>query len=107
MLRTSARRLRIRPSKFFWLLAKLPPRRARPASITTRREVPMRVAAFVSVLLLLPLVTLASPDDGQLVVHEWGTFTSLQDEAGRSVGGVNIDDEPLPKFVHRLGQPRP
>lgn len=35
-------------------------------------------------------------------VHEWGTFTCLQDEAGRAIAGVNTDDEPLPRFVHRL-----
>ncbi len=35
-----------------------------------------------------------------LVVHEWGTFTSLQDEAGRTLGGVNSDDEPVPAFCH-------
>ena len=34
-------------------------------------------------------------------VHEWGTFTSLQDENGNAVGGINTDDEPVPKFVHR------
>lgn len=37
-----------------------------------------------------------------LVVHEWGTFTCLQDETGRALGGVNTDDEPVPEFVHRL-----
>ena len=37
-----------------------------------------------------------------LVVHEWGTFTSLQNEKGEAVGGINTDDEPVPKFVHRL-----
>jgi hypothetical protein len=37
-----------------------------------------------------------------LVVHEWGTFTSLQDESGSAIGGINTDDEPVPKFVHRL-----
>jgi hypothetical protein len=37
-----------------------------------------------------------------LVVHEWGTFTSLQDETGRSIGYLNSNDEPLPPFVHRL-----
>jgi hypothetical protein len=37
-----------------------------------------------------------------LVVHEWGTFTSLQDESGKAVGGVNVDDEPVPRFVHTL-----
>lgn len=36
-------------------------------------------------------------------VHEWGTFTSLQDEAGEAIGGINTDDEPVPGFVHELG----
>ena len=35
-------------------------------------------------------------------IHEWGTFTSLQDEAGQSIAGINTDDEPVPQFVHRL-----
>jgi hypothetical protein len=35
----------------------------------------------------------------KLVVHEWGTFTSLQDETGRALAGINADDEALPKFV--------
>ncbi len=38
----------------------------------------------------------------KLVVHEWGTFTSLEDETGRQLGGINVDDEPLPAFVHDL-----
>lgn len=37
-----------------------------------------------------------------LRVHEWGTFTSLQDEEGNSIGGLNVDDEPVPAFVHRI-----
>jgi hypothetical protein len=37
-----------------------------------------------------------------LVVHEWGTFTSLQDEQGNAIGGINVDDEPVPEFVHRI-----
>ncbi|MEM7391177.1 MAG: hypothetical protein AAF492_02425 [Verrucomicrobiota bacterium] len=37
-----------------------------------------------------------------LVVHEWGTFTVLQDDEGRPVDGVNINEESLPAFVHRL-----
>jgi hypothetical protein len=41
---------------------------------------------------------------GDLVIHEWGTFTSLENENGEAIGGVNSDDEPVPKFVHRLGQ---
>ncbi|PHS10287.1 MAG: hypothetical protein COA78_11415 [Blastopirellula sp.] len=35
-------------------------------------------------------------------VHEWGTFTVLQDEAGNPLPGVNINEEALPAFVHRL-----
>ena len=37
-----------------------------------------------------------------LAIHEWGTFTSLQDEAGRTLGGINTDDEPVPSFCHDL-----
>ena len=37
-----------------------------------------------------------------LVVHEWGTFTSLVDEQGRELAGINVDDEPVPEFVHNL-----
>ena len=37
-----------------------------------------------------------------LVVHEWGTFTSFQDAEGRTISGINVDDEPVPRFVHRL-----
>ena len=37
-------------------------------------------------------------------VHEWGTFTTLQDEQGRALGGINIDDEPVPDFVHNLNR---
>jgi hypothetical protein len=43
----------------------------------------------------------SSPTD-RLTVHEWGTFTCLQDEAGRGITGLNTDDEAVPKFVHRL-----
>lgn len=42
--------------------------------------------------------------EGPLVVHEWGTFTSLQDESGDAIGGVNSDDEPVPWWVHDLAR---
>jgi hypothetical protein len=38
----------------------------------------------------------------RLVIHEWGTFTSLQDEDGHAVAAINSDDELLPEFVHDL-----
>lgn len=41
-------------------------------------------------------------DPGTLFVHEWGTFTSFQSETGRTIPGINVDDEPVPSFVHRL-----
>ena len=44
------------------------------------------------------------PAAERLVVHEWGTFTSLQDASGRAIPGINTDDEPLPAFVHRLSE---
>jgi hypothetical protein len=37
-----------------------------------------------------------------LVVHEWGTFTELQNDSGTALGGINTDDEPVPSFVHRI-----
>ncbi|MEX2027187.1 MAG: hypothetical protein WEH44_07795, partial [Pirellulaceae bacterium] len=38
----------------------------------------------------------------QFLAHEWGTFTTLQDEDGKELHGINIDDEPVPDFVHNL-----
>ncbi len=37
--------------------------------------------------------------DDKVIVHEWGTFTSLQDESGHAIGGINVDDEPVPYFA--------
>jgi hypothetical protein len=42
---------------------------------------------------------------GRLTVHEWGTFTSFQDEGGKAFNHINTDDEPVPPFVHQLGNP--
>ena len=41
--------------------------------------------------------------EDQLVVHEWGTFTELQNEQGVALNGINTDDEPVPDFVHGFG----
>ncbi len=54
---------------------------------------------LLTAVLVLPSANLlAAP----LVVHEWGTFTSLQNEKGEAIGGINTDDERVPSFVHRL-----
>jgi hypothetical protein len=58
-----------------------------------------------SILLLVAVLALGSTafaSSEPLVVHEWGTFTSLQDEGGNAIGGINVDDEPVPRFVHDL-----
>jgi hypothetical protein len=52
---------------------------------------------------LLVTVGVAAAQGSRLVVHEWGTFTSFQDENGRTIAGINVDDEPVPAFVHRMG----
>lgn len=49
-----------------------------------------------------PLPASPEGEPAGLVVHEWGTFTSLQDEQGKALLGINVDDEPLPAFVHNL-----
>ncbi|HEX3356838.1 MAG TPA: hypothetical protein VHS31_07705 [Tepidisphaeraceae bacterium] len=58
------------------------------------------ILIYISALLFTIPFAFAQSD--RLVVHEWGTFTSLQDEGGRTLGGLNADDEPLPLFVHDL-----
>lgn len=44
----------------------------------------------------------AAAEPKSLIIHEWGTFTSFQDERGLTISGINVDDEPVPEFVHRL-----
>ncbi len=51
-----------------------------------------------------PAATAQVADQDRLVVHEWGTFTALQDERGIAIGGINSDDEPVPDFVHGVGK---
>jgi len=61
----------------------------------------MKATLFLALGLAGGLVTGPSQP---LTLHEWGTFTSLQDETGRSLGGINTDDEPVPSFCHDLDQ---
>jgi hypothetical protein len=61
----------------------------------------MHRALFRLLIALLPLPATAVADT-PLVVHEWGTFTALQDEDGHAIGGVNSQDEPLPYWTHDL-----
>jgi hypothetical protein len=56
------------------------------------------------VVLGIGLLAVSARAQQKWTVHEWGTFTSLQDENGDTVGGINTDDEPVPAFVHRLAE---
>jgi hypothetical protein len=58
--------------------------------------------ALLSILTLILTSPIFAADAKTLAIHEWGTFTSLQDEQGNAIGGINSDDEPVPYFVHRL-----
>jgi hypothetical protein len=46
---------------------------------------------------------LGPPGAAGLVVHEWGTYTSLEGSDGRSMQGLQHTEEALPSFVHTRG----
>ena len=73
---------------------------------SSRIHMPFVAFVLVTMSLTLSFRVAASPGSpagsDSLVVHEWGTFTVLQDERGNPIGGINTDDEPLPDFVHNL-----
>jgi hypothetical protein len=60
----------------------------------------MRLLPFVLAVSLGPALALAQ--NQKLVVHEWGTFTSLQNEAGQTLGAITSEDEPLPSFTYDI-----
>jgi hypothetical protein len=61
----------------------------------------MKALSCLGAVLLL-LATPTGAEEKKWALHEWGTFTSLQNESGDALGGINTDDEPVPQFVHRL-----
>ena len=63
----------------------------------------MRILAL-AVLALLVYVPLRATESSALIVHEWGTFTSMQNEFGQTLGGMNNEEELLPNFVHSMGR---
>jgi hypothetical protein len=64
------------------------------------------LVAWISGTLLAGTAMASSPPSmaQRLTVHEWGTFTVLQDEQGNAISGINTDDEPVPAFVHGVTQ---
>lgn len=61
-----------------------------------------RILQLAALILALVWLSEARANPSLLSIHEWGTFTSFQDEDGTTISGINVDDEPVPKFVHRL-----
>ena len=57
------------------------------------------LSIVATVLLSAPSIT---SDPVELVVHEWGTFTSMQGSDGVPLAGLNHEEEPLPEFVHAI-----
>jgi hypothetical protein len=60
------------------------------------------ITAFIALIAASVSNTAVHAATPTLLVHEWGTFTSFQDSEGATIDGINVDDEPVPKFVHRL-----
>jgi len=74
-------------------------------SQTDSRVIILPMKTILQALGILPVLLsqlCAMGAEQSLTVHEWGTFTSLQDEMGEAIGGINTDDEPVPQFVRRL-----
>jgi hypothetical protein len=62
--------------------------------------------AFAVVLRLRDRPNVASPQKDRLVVHEWGTFTSIAGKYGVSLEWRPLNgSSDLPKFVHSLQSP--
>lgn len=57
---------------------------------------------YLTVLLFVASIWARTASAADLVVHEWGTFTSFQDEKGTAFTGINAEDEPLPDFCHKI-----
>ena len=74
----------------------------RSFAVSTGKCEPMNKAFYWCVLGMLTFLAGARAQQ-PWQIHEWGTFTSLQDESGWAIGGINTDDEPVPSFVHGLG----
>ena len=67
-----------------------------PAFLQRRVVWPGLITSLAALALAFPV---RASDKNPVIVHEWGTFTSLQDENGQAIGGINVDDEPVPFFV--------
>src|SRR5687767_4623846 len=62
----------------------------------------LRQFVGLAVLLVGLSSVAAAADESPFVAHDWGASTALQNDAGESLPGTNIDDEPVPPFVDNL-----
>ena len=70
--------------------------------MTTDRFTRRETCSTGFAILIMAAVAITASAQEQLRVHEWGTFTAMQDETGNALAGINVDDEPVPGFVHNL-----
>ena len=71
----------------------------------TRREAMAAGLALVPGALAAPFGSAQDKQESNTwKIHEWGTFTALQDETGKPLGWINTEDEPVPPFCHRLSK---
>ena len=68
---------------------------------TLRSVIALVIATVIAASAHLQATAGDAPMPG-LAVHEWGTFTAVFSDDGRQLGSVNIDDEPVPHFVHTI-----
>lgn len=62
----------------------------------------MATSSFSRSMALALALSAAASQAAGLVVHEWGTFTTLSASDGRPLGGLYVDATRLPAFVHGL-----
>src|SRR5581483_11455330 len=55
---------------------------------------------FLAIIALGTIGFIARPQNGGLIVHEWGTFTSVQAGDGVPLSWKPLETSRLPRFVH-------
>jgi hypothetical protein len=65
----------------------------------------LTIAATICLTVLTSRAAAQAPAPrSPLIVHEWGTFTSVQGSDGVVLEGVHREEELVPKFVHSLSE---
>lgn len=93
--------MKLSPSFFSWSVVLTACLAESPGAVTSAPDTRPRTEPEVA---STPDTTTTGPETdptSTLVVHEWGTFTSVQDAEGKSHPGLHHEDEELPAWVHR------